>query len=56
MTLTSNSILCNKFECEICERIYKRKLNLAKHAITIKDANIIKLIVYDLPEKAIKEM
>src|SRR3954469_5567141 len=55
MTSTSKSISCNKFECEICEKIYKRRSGLAKHAITIKDANAIKPMVYDLPEKAIEE-
>ena len=40
MSLMSNS--CNKFECEMCGKIYKRHSGLANHVITIKDANTMK--------------
>ncbi len=55
MSLTSNNALCNKFECRICEKIYKRHSGLTRHVMTIKDANSAKPTVYDLPERAIEE-
>ncbi len=56
MSLMSNSnTFCNKFECEMCGKIYKRHSGLANHVITIKDANTMKPTVYDLPERAIEE-
>ena|SRR5436305_3968147 len=56
MSLTSNNTLCNKFECRICEKIYKRHSDLTRHVMTIKNANSAKLTVYDLPKRAIEEM
>ncbi|GES79265.1 hypothetical protein GLOIN_2v1472826 [Rhizophagus clarus] len=55
MSKTSFNSLCNKFECELCGKIYKRHSGLANHKITIKDANIMRPTVYDLPERAIEE-
>ena len=46
---------CDKLECRICERIYKRHSGLAKHKKAIQDANTIKLTIYDLPERTIEE-
>ncbi len=46
---------CDKLECRICERIYKRHSGLAKHKKAIQDANTIKSTIYDLPERAIEE-
>ena len=45
----------NKLECRICGRIYKRHSDLAKHKKAIQDANTIKLMIYNLPERAIEE-
>ncbi|GES92028.1 hypothetical protein GLOIN_2v1786004 [Rhizophagus clarus] len=42
MSKTSFNSLCNKFECELCGKIYKRHSGLANHKITIKDANIMR--------------
>ncbi|CAB5216475.1 unnamed protein product [Rhizophagus irregularis] len=55
MSKPSTNTFCNKFECEICGKIYKRHSGLANHKITIKDANVMKPTAYDLPEKAIEE-
>ncbi|CAB4428642.1 unnamed protein product [Rhizophagus irregularis] len=53
--MSSNNAPCNKFECKICGKIYKRRLGLTRHAMTIKEANSVKSTIYDLPEKAIEE-
>src|SRR6266496_842074 len=55
MSSTSNNAPCNKFECRICGKIYKRNSGLTRHMTAIKDANSVKPTVYDLPEKAIEE-
>ncbi|GET56258.1 hypothetical protein GLOIN_2v1786004 [Rhizophagus irregularis DAOM 181602=DAOM 197198] len=56
MSKPSTNTFCNKFEFEICGKIYKRHSGLANHKITIKDANVMKPTAYDLPEKAIEEI
>ncbi|PKY35061.1 hypothetical protein RhiirB3_455396 [Rhizophagus irregularis] len=43
MLSTSNNTPCNKFECRICGKIYKRNSGLTRHMATIKDANSEKL-------------
>ncbi|CAB4423106.1 unnamed protein product [Rhizophagus irregularis] len=53
--MSSNNAPCNKFECKICGKIYKRRSGLTRHAMTIKEANSVKSTIYDLPEKAIEE-
>jgi hypothetical protein len=46
---------CNKLECRMCEKVYKRQLSLVKHEKSIQDANIMKPAIYNLPEEAIEE-
>ncbi|RHZ85832.1 hypothetical protein Glove_59g64 [Diversispora epigaea] len=53
--LTSILPCNNKLECKICGKIYKRPLALIKHKKIIQDANVIKPMVYILPERAIEE-
>ncbi|PKC54902.1 hypothetical protein RhiirA1_476477 [Rhizophagus irregularis] len=53
---TLNNTLCNTLKCKMCRQIYKRHSSLAKHEKSIKDANTIKLTIYDLPERAIEEI
>ncbi|PKK59446.1 hypothetical protein RhiirC2_794824 [Rhizophagus irregularis] len=44
--MSSNNAPCNKFECKICGKIYKRRLGLTRHAMTIKEANSERLKQY----------
>ena len=53
--MSSINTSCDKFECKVCGKIYKRYSGLAKHKIEINNANTMKSTVYNLPERAIKE-
>ncbi|PKC62343.1 hypothetical protein RhiirA1_465288 [Rhizophagus irregularis] len=51
----SNNTLNNKFECEICGKIYKRHSGLENHVLKIKESNNMRPTAYELPERAIEE-
>ncbi|RHZ77643.1 hypothetical protein Glove_174g31 [Diversispora epigaea] len=53
---TKNKTLpCKTLECKLYNKIYKRPSGLKKYKKMIQDLNTIKLSIYILPEKVIKE-